>query len=104
MLVQVFHADVHVANVTITDTNSVESALEKAWEMTNNIGGSWSMGEVLPDGTENYDYHPEVEVMAPLPTHLGRTYGHRSSMVGDLFVVNHELPYKVASCGFEKAE
>jgi hypothetical protein len=62
-------------------------ALEYAWERTQNIDGSWSRAGVIegPDGspTLNRDYHPNIVRIAALPVHDGRTYGLRSSMVGD---------------------
>jgi hypothetical protein len=107
MKIKVFHSGVHVANVLVLDpTMSAEDALEYAWRWTNNVAGSWSIKEKNfggPGGEKNGDYNENVQVAAPLPTHLGRTYGHRSSMVGDVFELDG-VPYKVASFGFEKVE
>ena len=84
---------IHVANV---DTDN----LELAWRLTNNIKGSWSHAEVV-DGVENPDYSPLVEVVEPLMVKNGKTYGHRSSMVGDVFVTDSGS-FKVAIFGFDK--
>ena len=62
--------------------------LEHAWMVTNNIDSSWSL-----------DPWPTVEVSKPLPTIKGRAYGHRSSMVGDVFVLNGSV-HVVDSFGF----
>lgn len=49
----------------------------------------------------NADYNEDVKVVVPLPTFNGKTYGLRSSMVGDVFSVNDEL-YKVDYVGFQR--
>lgn len=106
--VQVYHSGEHVANVNyphpLTD---VSHALEYAYRWTNNIDGSWSIkdreleyrGDMLP----NNDYNENVEVVAPLHEHLGRKYGHRSSMMGDVFKIDGE-EYTVASFGFKNSK
>lgn len=94
-----------VASVTY-DGDDIDAGLNYAYRWTNNLDGSWSQGEeVVFDGRlyENTDFNPNVKVLAPLPNILGRTYGHRSSMVGDMMVVDGE-GYKVASFGFDKVE
>jgi hypothetical protein len=78
-------------------------ACEYAFARTQNIFGSWSMGPSFEDGTSNEDFSENVEVTAPLPAHMGRTLGHRSSMVGDLFVVNGNI-YVCKGIGFELYE
>lgn len=78
-------------------------ALEYAFTVTQNIFGSWSKGPQFEDGEINEDFSENVEVLAPLPTYLGRTLGHRSSMVGDLFVVNGNV-YICKGIGFELYE
>lgn len=101
--VEVFHDGVHVANVTVPAGYHGHSALEYAWRWTNNVEGSWSRKEkTFEDGETNKDYNDNVEVLAPLHCGLGgKTYGLRSSMVGDRFVLDG-VAYRVASCGFEK--
>jgi hypothetical protein len=78
-------------------------ALEYAFTRTQNIFGSWSMGPQFEDGETNEDFSENVVPIAPLPTYLGRTLGHRSSMVGDLFVVNDNI-YVCKGIGFELYE
>lgn len=94
---------VTVANVATNFTNDL-AGCEYAFRHTQNIDGSWSQGELINYDhvhmIDNPDFNPDVEVIAPLPSHLGRTYGHRSSMVGDLFVVNERI-YVCASFGFQ---
>jgi hypothetical protein len=80
-----------------------KDACEYAFARTQNIFGSWSKGSVFEDGEHNEDYSENVEVVAALPTYLGRTLGHRSSMVGDLFVVNGNI-YVCKGIGFELYE
>ncbi len=100
MKIAVYHSDreleihVHVANVTVPDSiTDVWAALEYAWRWTNNVDGSWSM---KLEG----DANPNVEVVAPLPVHNGKTWGLRSSMSYDLFVVDNTYTFRVASIGF----
>jgi hypothetical protein len=90
-------------------TATVEAALDYAWRWTNNIEGSWSMGPELgsPFGAidENRDHNPNVTVRAPLRVANGRTYGLRSSMVGDVFCIGDEMcnvAHVVASSGFQR--
>lgn len=91
---------VHVANFEAPE-GDVLDALEAAWVASQNIAGSWSRGPVFEDGSANADYRAAIEVIAPLPEHDGKVYGHRSSSVGDLFGVG-ERRFRVASCGFEE--
>jgi hypothetical protein len=111
MQIMVIHTDREtnnqeaVAAVTFNGTD-VDAGLDYAYRWTNNLDGSWSQGEeVVFDGClyDNTDFNPNVKVLAPLRKHLGRTYGHRSSSVGDIMIVDGEA-YKVASFGFEKME
>jgi hypothetical protein len=89
---------VHVATVESSASDeSAEHRLETAWMRTQNIRGSWS----IKDG--NPDNHDSVTVRAPLHVVNGETYGLRSSMVGDEFVLDG-VSYIVAGCGFEKKE
>lgn len=95
MKVAIFHKghrdtneSVHVANIKAEDEWTFEDMLEYAWRWTNNVAGSWSRGPYFEDGvTANGDFNPNTEVLVPLPVYSGKTYGHRSSMVGDIFVI-----------------
>lgn len=63
--------------------------LEDAWRLTNNVDTSWSRAGIAG-----------VEVVAPLPTGRdGQTFGHRSAMVGDVFIIDG-APHYVAPVGF----
>lgn len=92
---------IHVANVEFPGEDH-EHALEHAFERTQNIEGSWSRSIEI-DGRRNHDYSAQVERLAPLPVFQGRTYGLRSSSVGDVFVIGDEA-YRVAGMGFERCE
>lgn len=83
--------------------NDEQDACEYAFARTQNIFGSWSKGPQFEDGEHNEDYSENVEVIQPLVTCGGQTYGHRSSMVGDLFVVNGNI-YVCKGIGFELYE
>jgi hypothetical protein len=86
---------VHVATVAVEAGWSVTAALEFAYRWTNNINGSWSLPDLKPNG----DFNPAVTVTAPLPVVDGRTLGHRSSMMGDRFILDGK-PYRVDFVGF----
>jgi len=110
MLITVYYHERHATDAaqdTFTAVASVSTAaphvldaLEEAFEATQNIEGSWSRGRFYEDGTPNRDFSEAVTVLAPLPTHLGRTYGHRSSMTGDIFRVGAEW-FICRTIGFE---
>ncbi len=112
MLVKVIHFDpttsahdtvavVNVPNHQIGFNKNAElDACEYAFARTQNIFGSWSRGPTFEDGEHNEDFSENVEVVMPLVTMNGRKYGHRSSMVGDLFVVNGNI-YICKGIGFE---
>jgi len=81
-------------------------ALEYAYFRTQNLHGSWSKGPVIEwDGQEhdNGDYSDDVTVMAALETVDGKTYGLRSTSVGD-HILFGTVKYRVASFGFEQLE
>lgn len=86
----------HVANVVVEDKNKIPEALEYAWRYTNNIDGSWSL-------KLGFDASPNVEVVGSLPIIDGKAFGIRSSMVGDIFVVDDDQ-YIVDFMGFEKLD
>jgi hypothetical protein len=107
MKVQVYHLDfgkppaVLVAEITVDKpTSEIERALDIAYMRTQNIGGSWSMGPYLPGGDTNVDFHGSIRRIAPLHVLEGRSYGLRSSMVGDVLVVDGDA-YRVVAFGFE---
>lgn len=102
-----------VARITIPDdvakAETFEPALEYAWRWTNNIDGSWSRGELLGKDVDhlfpNTDFNPNTEVLKPLRYSEGNVYGHRSSMVGDRFIIddgNCKRVFEVKAFGFER--
>jgi hypothetical protein len=114
MLVKVIHFDattsamdtvalVNVPAHQLGFNNDELDACEYAFARTQNIFGSWSMGPTFEDGEHNEDFSENVEVVMPLVTMMGRKYGHRSSMIGDLFVVNGKI-YVCATIGFKLYE
>ena len=112
MLVKVVHFDSAtsqletVANVNVPshqlgfNENSEIDACEYAFARTQNIFGSWSKGPEFEDGEMNQDFSENVEVVQPLLTCGDKSYGHRSSMIGDLFIVNGNI-YMCKTVGFE---
>lgn len=92
-------AIVNVPSYQLGFNDAETDACEYAFARTQNIFGSWSKGPVFEDGEHNEDYSENVQVIADLPTYMGRTLGHRSSMVGDLFVVNGNI-YVCKGIGF----
>jgi hypothetical protein len=121
MKVDVFHADfdgtgptgtfTKVAVVTadtVSDSpvTTESEALDYAYRWTNNIEGSWSKKVAwLYDSSNkmfnNGDFNVDVEVVAPLLDVDGKALGHRSSMMGDKFVVNGK-EFAVATFGFNE--
>lgn len=79
----------------------VNGALEYAWMRSQNIYGSWSKGEFHESGEENHDYSPNVIVLASLKVIDGRQIGLRSSMMGDVFMIDGDI-YEAKMMGFEK--
>lgn len=79
---------------SLQDDKSVREMLEYAFSTTQNgvVAESWSM-----DGIEG------LIVKAPLHVINGRTYGLRSSSVGDIFIVNG-VRYLCDMIGFTKIE
>ena len=79
-------------------------ALEYAYRRTQNIEGSWSKGPVIEwDGEthDNGDYSADITVVAPLETVDGKTYGLRSTSVGD-HILFGTVKYRVDSFGFSE--
>ena len=115
MLVKVIHFDsttsaletVAVVNVPKHqlgfNKNAEIDACEYAFARTQNVFGSWSKGPAFEDGSHNEDFSENVQVVQPLLTCGGVSYGHRSSMIGDLFVVNGNI-YMCDTVGFKLYE
>ena len=101
MKVTVFHKDfetnafVRVAVVTVYH-NDEKEACEYAYRWTQNIADSWSHPAGVADKNEN------VEVVGELPVVGGKTYGLRSSMMGDRFYLGDGKVYDVAMLGFDE--
>jgi hypothetical protein len=109
MRVSVYHHDfptnaapaVLVAEIEAPDGLGVETALDFAFRRTQNIEGSWSRGPSLGDQA-NGDFHPSINRIAPLHEIDGKTYGLRSSMVGDFFEIDGKR-YVCADFGWKVA-
>jgi hypothetical protein len=79
-------------------------ALEYAYRLTQNVDGSWSKGPVIEwEGQEhdNGDYSEDITVMQPLHVSEGKTYGLRSTSVGD-HILFGTVKYRVDSFGFSE--
>ena len=79
-------------------------ALEYAYRRTQNIDGSWSKGPVIEwEGQEhdNGDYSEDITVAQPLHVNEGKTYGLRSTSVGD-HILFGTVKYVVDSFGFSE--
>lgn len=84
-----------VATVSVPEGLTVEDGLEYAYRWTQNIEGSWSR-KIGPDANTNVAVYMTKMVN-------GNVMGLRSSMVGDLFVVDSDLDqqYEVGVFGFQ---
>lgn len=95
----------HVANVDAPEHYDTNRALEYAFRRTQNIEGSWSMGETMTlDGETipNFDYDQNVTVLKPLRTWSdGVVIGHRSSMMYDRMIIDGVI-YEVDAFGFRQ--
>jgi len=104
MKVTVYHKDfegngytrVAVVNVPKEHASIRKAALEYAYRWTQNIADSWSHPAGVVDKNEN------VEVVGELPVVGGKTYGLRSSMMGDRFYLGDGKVYDVAMLGFDE--
>ena len=66
----------------------VEAVLEDVWKATQNINDSWSNPDAIGMEYEcNLDKSPNITVKKDLPVIKGKTYGHRSTSVGDYMIV-----------------
>lgn len=93
--VTIVHGGVPTAHFRF-DVETDTDALNLAWRHTNNVMDSWSR----PGGE---DAHESLVLLDPLHIHEGREYGHRSSMVGDVFIVD-DRRYRVDPFGFSEAK
>ena len=94
-----------VALVEVGDLTGTQ-ALEDAYRWTNNVQGSWSIKEFTLESDngvtmQNGDYNENVTVMADLPVYEGKTFGMRSTSMGDQMLMG-TTKYKVAAMGFEE--
>ena len=90
-----------VAQFTFEGLQDVEDVLEVAYFHTQNLHGSWSLAG-------SSDSHVSLGLIQSRPVFDGQEYGHRSSMVGDRFVVTFDTGeqkiYEVANCGFKRID
>lgn len=101
----------HVANfdpiaVGYVDDGNIECLLEAAWIHTQNRSGSWSKGQTFECNGElirNPDFSAGIELIKPLEVSDGYEWGHRSSDLGDRFIVGGKT-YEVDVCGFKEIE
>ena len=102
MKVTVYHKDfegngyTRVAEVFAEGITNEKEACEYAYRWTQNIADSWSH----PEGEA--DKNPAVEVVGELPVRGGKTFGLRSSMMGDRFYINSGSVYDCAMIGFDE--
>ena len=91
-----------VANVRVYSDTDVESNLEYAYRITQNVHGSWSRDKYMPSGDLNGDYNPWIKEIKPLKVDKNsKEWGHRSTSEGDLLVLDGTT-YKVAGFGFQE--
>ena len=90
-----------VAEVDVSSMSELSrmDQLEYAYRWTNNVMGSWSRSDIEDNG----DFNPKVTRLAPLPVYNGKTFGLRSTSVGDRMTING-CTYKVGAFGFELVE
>ena len=93
-----------VAFVDVPEFPTVTETLEYCYRWTNNIAGSWSKDEILTgdngETINNGDYNKNVKVVSDLPVYDGKTYGMRSTSVGDQMLIGNQK-YVVAGVGFK---
>jgi len=117
MIIKVIHANyAHdmiktlVASVDTGDITDHDKGLEFAYFKTQNIYDSWSNPAATEDYETNQDGGAMVIVEAPLHEDNGKTYGLRSSMMGDRFQVvdpdnyDPDLFYVCAMVGFDPCD
>ncbi len=107
MKVTVYHKDfevkgayTRVAVVYCEGITDEKEACEYAYRWTQNIHDSWSHPEGVADKNEN------VYIVGELPTRGGKTFGLRSSMMGDRFYISNDggsgSVYDCAMIGFDE--
>jgi hypothetical protein len=65
--------------------------LEDVWKATQNIEDSWSNPDAIGRQYDfNVDKSPNIIVKKDLPVIKGKTYGHRSTSVGDYMIVKFD--------------
>ena len=85
-----------VAEVKVYRNANLEENISFANRVTQNIEGSWSKGQYFSNGEENEDYSPYIKVVAPLEIGSdGKEWGHRSSSIGDVYVLESGEAYVV---------
>lgn len=102
-MIQVYHRDFET-NTDVLVAEVLTDSLETAYQMTQNLNGSWSKTRLMFVNDRlvtNEDFHPEVWVKAPLPVVNGREYGLRSTSVNDTMVKDGKK-YRVAMFGFDE--
>lgn len=102
-MIQVYHHDIET-NTDRLVAEVMTDNLETAYHMTQNLNGSWSKTRLMfveDRLVENPDFHPEVQVMAPLHVRDGREYGLRSTSVNDTMVKDGKK-YRIAVFGFKE--
>jgi hypothetical protein len=103
-MISVYHRDFET-NTDVLVAEVLTDSLESAYHMTQNLNGSWSKTRLVfaknDQLVKNPDFHPEVQVMAPLHVVRGREYGLRSTMVNDI-MVKDGVKYRVAMVGFKQ--
>lgn len=102
-MIQVYHRDFET-NTDVLVAEVMTDNLETAYQMTQNLNGSWSKTRLMfveDRLVKNPDFHPEVWVKAPLPVVKGREYGLRSTSVNDTMVKDGKK-YRVAMFGFDE--
>ena len=76
----------------------VKAVLEDVWRATQNIEDSWSNPDAIGMQYDyNVDKSPNIVVLKDLPVIKGKTYGHRSTSVGDYMIV-HFSNTKIYNC------
>tara|TARA_R110002020_G_scaffold473577_1_gene703060 strand:+ start:443 stop:760 length:318 start_codon:yes stop_codon:yes gene_type:complete len=90
------YTKVAVVDVPKEHSSIKKAALEYAYRWTQNIHDSWSHPKGVQDKNEN------VAILGELPVRGGKTFGLRSSMMGDRMYIDSQSIYDVAMLGFEQ--
>ena len=85
-----------VAEVKVYRNANLEENISFANRVTQNIEGSWSRDKYMPNGDLNSDYNPWINVVKPLKVDANdKEWGHRSSSIGDVYVLESGEAYVV---------